>query len=870
MKRWVTVCLTAFGVLGAAFLVRAAEEGQSRPGGPLTVVTTAAHCDWAWGHSRRWHEERYARIIREVLLLMRKHPGYVWQLETENEELAPFLAKARREWPGMEAEFWQRVREGRIEVNVAISDPRISEVYPETFVRNLVLGKQYFRRHAPGIRQEVYHAVDLMCGHSQVPQLLKQADYRYFLFSRPVREKRVFWRLGLDGTRMLSVCQHYSTEGPEVGGVKLRSVSGDDRLPSAGLAEEAESWDPKTRLLSTSARYFHELESSDAAVHEMQGVLDSLEAYSEGGLHGNRNLYVGCARNEDLLLCLEKAQVMASMLGHSFPVPAMDGRWHDLLSCTGHAILFAFKEDYDERWAKVCQTRQEAERALADTLGAVTRGIRFDKAAGSPLVVFNFHPWPVTGPVEFTLDGDAVLHDASGAVVPMQTVADQEALDAGRTAFIAGDVPACGYKTFYLTRSDGEAVARPAVQATSGPVENDSYRVRLEADGRVEIVEKKTGKVLGSARHGDLGDLVFYDVPNSGSWQAVGPPGERYRWKMRADRCRLVEGPVFASVRAEGTIGPHTLTREIRLWRRCRKIEYLVEIDAQPGSGVFCIRYPHGLEGGRVFAGIPFGAEPRENLGKEPFRGEYFETGYPHGFYASRWTDVSTADRGYTFVCPAGMLTGYACNRRGEGAIEFILHRLWPMPASKDWSSNCHPSMTGAGRNRWRCALVPHEGTWREAATYRDALQQHVPLVAFSPGAGLGQGRIGTKKPAAGSRLDEQASFARIEPAGVVLSALRLVDPPGDGKKAPWELRLYETLGRQADVVVRLGAPIQSAHRTNLLGEPATEPGKIDVDGQELRFHIRPWKIVTLRVTPRCDTQGPNHETSARRILRPR
>jgi len=889
----------------AASIVRAAEGTKIKPDGVQTIVTTAAHCDWTWGHSRQWHEDRYAEIIRDVLLLMREHPGYVWQLENENEELAPFLAKAREEWPGMEDEFWRRVREGRIEVIVAISNPRISEVYPETFVRNLILGKQYFRRHAPGIRQEVYHAVDLMCGHSQVPQLLMQAEYRYFMFSRPVREKRAFWRVGLDGTRMLSVCQHYSFEGPAVGGVKLRSVSGDDLLPSAELAREAETWDPKTRLLSTSARYFHELESGGAAIPEMRGVLDSLEAHSEGGLHGNRNLYVGCSRNEDLLLCLEKAQVMASTLGNSVPAQVMDGRWHDVLSCTGHAILFSFKNDYDERWAKVRQTRQEAERALADTLAAVTRGIRFETTAGSPLVVFNFHAWPVTGPVEFALNGDttaAVLHNASGGVVPMQTVVDKGALDAGRAVFIARDVPACGYKTFYLSRSDAKASGQnwsrgrglsqlsrrlcgakmglspsrppmgcrptgdirfvglakaprqPEVKAASGPVENDHYRVWLEADGQVAIVDKKSGMALGSDRHGGLGDLVFYDVPNSGDWQAVGPLGECHGWKLQAGRCHSVEGPVFASVRAEGTIGLHKLTREILLWRGCRRIEYLVEIDAQPGSGVFCIRYPLGLEGGRVFAGIPFGAEPRENLGKEPFRGEYFETGYPHGFYATRWTDVSTSDRGDTFVCPAGMLTGYAYNRRGDGAIEFILHRLWPMPESTHWSSECHPSTTGAGRNRWRCALVPHEGTWREAATYRDALQQHVPLVAFSPGAGLGQGRIGTEQPTAGSRLDEQASFARIEPAGVVLSALRVVDPPGDGKEPSWELRLYETLGRQADVVVRLGCPIQNAHRTNLLGEPATEPGKIDVDGQELRFRIRPWKIVTLRVTPRCDT----------------
>ena len=869
MKRWSTAYLIVLLPLVAMSIVCAADGQKIKPDDALTIVTTAAHCDWAWGHSRQWHEDRYAEIIHDVLLLMRKHPGYVWQLENVNEELTPFLAKARQEWPGMEDELWRRVREGRIEVIVAISNPRVSEVYPETFVRNLVLGKQYFRGHAPGIRQEVYHAVDLMCGHSQIPQLLGQSEYRYFMFSRPVREKRAFWRVGLDGTRMLSVCQHYSFEGPAVGGIKLRSVSGDDLLPSAEFAQQAETWDPKTQLLSTSARYFHELESSGDDIPEMKGVLDSLEAHSEGGLHGNRNLYVECSRNEDLLLCLEKAQVMASTIGESFPAQVTDGLWHDLLSCTGHAILFAFKDDYDERWTKVCQTRQEAERALADTLRSIARGIRFNKTSGAPLVVFNFHAWPVTGPVEFILNGDAtaaVLRDASGGEVPMQTVAQEGSIDAGKTTFIAHDVPACGYKTFYLSRSDAKAPLQPKVKPAPGTAENDYYHVRIKANGQAVIVDKKSGMKLGASGYGGLGDVVLYDVPNSGNWQAVGPLGECHGWNTQAGQCSSVEGPVFASVCTEGTIGPHKVIRELRLWRGCRKIEFLVEIDAQPGSGVFCIRCPLELENGQVFAGIPFGAEPRENLGEEPFRGEFFETGYPHAFYATRWADVSTADRGATFVCPAGMLTGYAYNRYDNGAIEFILHRLWPMPASKHWSTKCHPSTTGVGRHRWRCSLVPHEGTWRDAPTYRDALQQHVPLVAFSPGAGLGRGDIAIEQPTVGTRLNEQASFVRIEPAGVVLSALRLIDTPGDGEKAPWELRLYETLGREADVVVQLGCPIQSVRHTNLLGGPATEPSNIEVDGQTLRFHIRPWEIVTLRVAPDRDTQEQREKSPVQEL----
>jgi len=91
----------------------------------LTVVTASAHCDWTWGNSRAWHAERYAEIIRNVLVLMRRYPHYVWQLETENEELTPFLDQAGQKWPELIDEFWQRVREGRIEVIGAISAPRL-------------------------------------------------------------------------------------------------------------------------------------------------------------------------------------------------------------------------------------------------------------------------------------------------------------------------------------------------------------------------------------------------------------------------------------------------------------------------------------------------------------------------------------------------------------------------------------------------------------------------------------------------------------------------------------------------------------------------------------------------------------------------
>ena len=370
------------------------------------------------------------------------------------------------------------------------------------------------------------------------------------------------------------------------------------------------------------------------------------------------------------------------------------------------------------------------------------------------------------------------------------------------------------------------------------------------------------GATLGSPQTGGLGDLAVYDMPPSGdSWLHVGPPGKRRDWQAAVDRCRTLQGPVFASLTIPGTIGGHVVTREVRLWRNSRRIEFGVELrTAQRDNGIFCIRFPIGMSG-KVAAGIPFGAESRDRLEREPFRGENFCTGFPEGYDATRWTDVSAADVGYTFICPPGMHTGYAF-KKSDLAIEFILDRFQPMP--KDAFGRAAASVDGRGQHHWWCALAPHAGTWADAKSYRQAMEQHVPLLAWSPARGLERGgalplaeldkpeRPGQDAPLPdGVRLHEAASLVEVSPANVVLSAMRLVRPAQRGDRPPTELRLYETTGQAADVVIRLHRPPIAAVETNLLGEVLANAGKVEVVGREVRFHVEPWKIVTLRLTDR-------------------
>lgn len=821
----------------------------------LTVVNVSSHCDWCWGHTRLWHEQRYAEIIRQVLGLMREYPHYVWLLENENEELAPFLDKAASQWPELVGEFWQRVREGRIEIIGAVSNPRLSEVYPETIVRNLVLGKHDFERHAPGVPLEVYHSIDLMCGPSQMPQILAKAGYRYFMFSRPVGPQAVFWRTGLDGTRMLSAKCFYGydkmgTYGrPQPGFLQVpiwrEAIGSDDALPDPKLPGEAAGWNSQKKILATNRRYFQEVEKCGAPITELRGPLDSLECYVEAGLHGARSLYMQNNQDEDLLLCLEKAQVMALRTGGPASLAVVDRLWHDVLSCTGHAIQWAWTADYEERLAFARHRRTGIEQALHETLSALAARIGFRAGLGSPLVVFNFHAWPVSGPAEFTVEGEAAglaLRDASGKDVPLQP-----ALLAGagrqQVAFIADEVPACGYKTFYLSRSTVPPPKPASYSSGSGPIENERYQARIRSDGALEVFDKARKAPLGSAELGGLGDIVFYEAPQPRDWSMNGPLGPAHRWAVEEGDLEFVQGPVFGALRAKGTFGAQAASRELRLWRGGRRLDYHVELDAAEGNGVFAIRFPVNTAG-RVFAGIPFGAEPREDFEKEAFRGEYFVQGYPTGYYATRWTDVSSNDFGYTFVCPAGAHTGYAFDA-DQQTLEFLLLRVRPLPPGM-WGQ-MHPSIKGTGHHAFDCALAPHAATWREAAAYRDALESHLPLLVFSPDLGLRRARPGPWPATGEGELGEEVSFAEASPANVVLSALRIVEPTEDNA-AEVEIRLYEAAGQPADALVRLLQPVDSVVETDFLGEPTHQLGAIELRRDGIRLTIPPWKIANLRI----------------------
>ena len=189
-------------------------DGIAAAGTPLPVSFTAtghAHIDVAWlwtlGQTRR----KAARSFYTVIRLMEQFPDY--HFTQSQPQLYEFV---RQDDPALFEAIRTRVQEGRWEPIGGMwveADCNLSGA--EALVRQLLLGRAYFRQHF-GAQAEspVLWLPDVFGYASSLPQLIKQAGLDYFFtiklgwnqYNRLPYDS--FWWQGLDGTRVLV---HFST-----------------------------------------------------------------------------------------------------------------------------------------------------------------------------------------------------------------------------------------------------------------------------------------------------------------------------------------------------------------------------------------------------------------------------------------------------------------------------------------------------------------------------------------------------------------------------------------------------------------------------------------------------------------------------------
>lgn len=567
---------------------------------------------------------------------------------------------------------------------------------------------------------------------------------------------------------------------------------------------------------------------------------------------------------ENLYLIAERFATVAHLLGLPYPREELSEALKLILTNQFHDAINGEVTDevYDvimENYAvarRLC--RAVLDRALRAIASAVdTRG----EWGGVPVLVFNPLSWPrtdaVTVEVAFSDPGARAVRVLTwrGEEVPCQVVEAHRnpdgSLAVAKVVFVAEGVPPLGYKLYYAVPSESEpgpyeTSVRASERGGWCTIENEYYSVTFDPYSMnvVSVYDKEAGReVLDCSKY--LGNALFVE-PDYGSVCSVNgelhahqvaipikdPPGPEAATTMRCvARGEVVErGPVRVTVRLYGVVDCVKYTQWVTLYAKVKRIDFVTELEFSGERRRVRVVFPVRVEGGRVWHEIPYGAIERG------------EGEYP----AINWVDISNDEYGVTLIncgIPGNSVVGNLMIMTLLRSIDAMYldapieaARLRKLALNYLKAAGKHfiyyamgPKALERGRHVYRYALYPHRGTWREAKSYKVALEANCPLIAVKCSVHEG-------------RLPKEFSFASLSPDNLVLTVLKLAED-GDGVVA----RFYEAEGRGAEGRLVLFCGVERASEASLLED---ELRPLPASGGSVAVRAKPFEIVTVRLRP--------------------
>ncbi|MEV0036730.1 glycoside hydrolase family 38 C-terminal domain-containing protein [Streptomyces sp. NPDC050804] len=804
-------------VAGTATAARGELAGAlSRPASPSAHRISAAghaHIDSAWLWPLRETVRKASRTFANVTALTPDYPELVFACSQAQQ-----YAWVRDHQPAI----WERIKRAVADGNWAPvgsmwveSDANMPG--GEALARQIVHGKRFFREEL-GVETEEIWLPDSFGYTAAFPQLAKLAGVKWFLTQKLSWNQsnkmphHTFWWEGIDGTRVFTHFPPVDTYNAHFHAAELAHA--ERNFAEKGRASRSlvpfgwgDGGGGPTREMLEKARRLKSLEGSPrveieppsaffAAAEEEYGArapVWSGELYLE--LH--RATYTtqaktkqGNRRSEHLLREAELWATAAALRSpaYRYPYDALDRVWKTVLLHQFHDILPGSSIAWVHREARetYAAVLAELEGIVADALAVLGEG---------SVGVWNAAPYGRR---------DVIAADATDVPesVGTQPLADGRVL---APALVRALAPG----TFTSLAPSPVSALQDRERGTV-TLRNRYLAVVVDADGLLSSVRDLVAhrEVLAPGSRGNLLQL-HPDHPNQ--WDAW-DIDRHYRHKhtdlTAVDSVELIEeGPLRASVRVVRTFGASRIVQEIRLTADSRRIDVVTDIDWRESEKVLKAAFPLDVHAERSTAEIQFGHVHRathENTGWDAARFE---------ICAHRWLRV--AEPGYGVAVLNDSTYGHDVTRvpHPEGLGTTVRLTLLRAPHSPD-------PETDLGTHRLTYALLP--GTSQEE-TVREGLALNLPLrVAAAP---------------------ESPPLVDAGDPAVTVEAVKLAeDRSGDVV-----VRLYESAGGRADTTLRIGFPVVGARVTDLLERPLYEA---ETGEEGLRLRLRPFQILTLRLTP--------------------
>jgi len=382
------------------------------------------------------------------------------------------------------------------------------------------------------------------------------------------------------------------------------------------------------------------------------------------------------------------------------------------------------------------------------------------------------------------------------------------ALPGGNDLSIA-EAPGYGYSVCNPRNSSPTPVALQQ-DANGFVLENDLVRAQFNADSHLTgFFDKRCNReAIAEGAKGNQFAL-FEDLPEKyDAWDVDIFHLEKRRNCGRVRSIRIIENhPLRATVEVELFISPKaSIIQRISLSAESPRLDFDARVDWQEKNQFLKVEFPLALRSDHATYEIQFGHLRRPT---------HFNTSWDFARFevsAHRWADLSEPNFGVALLNDSKY--GYACH---GNVLRLSLLRS---PKSPD-------PIADMGEHHFRYALFPHSGSPQTGGVIPEAAAFNQPLRVFNTSAG-----------------PVSKSFFTLDNPAVVLDTVKKAEDSDD-----LILRLYESHGGHQSATLSVSLPIDSAARVNLL---ENEDQPVSADSHQIKLSLRPFELVTLKLTARA------------------
>jgi alpha-mannosidase len=536
---------------------------------------------------------------------------------------------------------------------------------------------------------------------------------------------------------------------------------------------------------------------------------------------------------------LYQAELFASLATLStqltYPQEQLEAAWkkvlfnqfHDILPGSAIASVYV---DANRAWQ---EAEQIATDILQQSLSAIASQISLPTPPlphSQPIFVFNPLNWETSQVVEISLKQfedapcfDLQICQLDGDELPSQVLSQPNSSGESTrsVSFLAKDIPACGYRVFWLC--PGQPEYKTTAPLAEFILENEFLRVTVDpATGDLSSVFDKINhrEVLSGA-----GNQLQAFQDSGQYWDAWNIDPEYAQHPLppaKLNSIKWVRGLVDR-VRVVRQIGQSQFCQDYILEIGSAVLKIKTTVDWQERHVLVKAAFVLNLESEYATYEIPCGAIQRATQPQTPEGKAKWEVP------SLQWADLSTDDYGVSLLNDCKY--GYD-SQPNQLRLTLLRSSNWP---HRD--ADC-------GWHEFTYALYPHSGTWQQAHTVRRGYELNLPLqVMLLPTVSTSSGQM----PNVSSLLDLAAK-------NLILIAFK----QSEDESGQFILRCYESHGETAQLSLQSDLGLSINHQVDLLerrsqdtqdaASSQTSLTTAQKQNQEA-FGISPWKIATFKVT---------------------